>query len=94
MGKIFFLLVRIKIKHMEVEFAGEHPVGAQHVQRERDHGKYEMQGRRHPSGGRKHTGAAVPVARRPDAHVQNVSDGFSVKYYLNLVLVDEEDRRC
>jgi vacuolar protein sorting-associated protein 26 len=24
---------------------------------------------------------------------KNVSDRFSVKYYLNLVLVDEEDRR-
>ena len=45
-GKIYFLLVRIKIKHMELEIRRrEHRERGEHAQRERDDSKVRSHGR-------------------------------------------------
>uniref|UniRef100_A0A914RL44 Uncharacterized protein n=1 Tax=Parascaris equorum TaxID=6256 RepID=A0A914RL44_PAREQ len=62
-GKIYFLLVRIKIKYMEITIA-----------------KYEIMD-------------GAPVRGEYRLRHRSAIVKFSVRYYLNLVLVDEEDRR-
>eukprot|EP01105_Mastigella_eilhardi_P027645 TRINITY_DN865_c1_g1_i3.p1 TRINITY_DN865_c1_g1~~TRINITY_DN865_c1_g1_i3.p1 ORF type:complete len:371 (+),score=141.33 TRINITY_DN865_c1_g1_i3:1755-2867(+) len=93
-GKVFFLLVRIKIKHMELlllkrESTGQPP----NVYNETETlTKYEIM------DGAPVKGESLPV-RLFLGHFdvtptyRNANNKFSVKYYLNLVLVDEEDRR-
>ena len=69
-GKIFFLLVRIKIKHMEVEIRRRESTGSgPNTYNEARPSPSTRSWTARPSGG-EHTGAAVPVAVRPDAHVQ------------------------
>jgi vacuolar protein sorting-associated protein 26 len=95
-GKIYFLLVRIKIKHMELavirrESAGS---GPNLFNESETMVKFEIM------DGAPVRGECIPV-RLFLAGIQgdltptyrNVNNKFSVKYYLNLVLVDEEDRR-
>eukprot|EP00606_Chrysophyceae_sp_TOSAG23-5_P000418 GSChrysophyteH2.ASY1.ANO1.325.1 assembled CDS len=95
LGKIYFLLVRIKIKHMELavirrESAG---LGANSTYTDSENiTKYELM------DGAPIKGECVPIrlfleplALTPT--YRSVRNIFSVKYYLNLVLVDEEDRR-
>jgi vacuolar protein sorting-associated protein 26 len=69
-GKIFFLLVRIKIKHMELEIRRRESAGGgrQHVQRKRNHREVRGDGRR-ARAGRVRARAFVPRAVRPDADV-------------------------
>ena len=93
-GKIFFLLVRIKIKHMEVEIRRRESTGSgPNTYNERETiAKYEVM------DGAPVRGESIPVRLFLSPYdltptYKNVSDRFSVKYYLNLVLVDEEDRR-
>jgi len=94
LGKIYFLLVRIKIKHMELavirrESAGSPP----NMYNESENiTKYELM------DGAPVKGECVPIRLflspldlTPTYRM--VHNIFSVKYYLNLVLVDEEDRR-
>ncbi|CAM9565727.1 unnamed protein product [Phaeothamnion confervicola] len=94
-GKIYFLLVRIKIKHMELavirrETAGS---GANVANESETVVKYEVM------DGAPVKGECTPLRLflRPYDSLtptyRNVNNKFSVKYYLNLVLVDEEDRR-
>ncbi|KAL4106864.1 hypothetical protein PRIC1_004903 [Phytophthora ramorum] len=73
-GKIFFLLVRIKIKHMELAILRRESVGA---------------------GAQRHSESETITKFEimDGAPVKGESSRFSVKYFLNLVLVDEEDRR-
>lgn len=93
-GKIYFLLVRIKIKHMELaiikrEQAGS---GANVYSESETLQKFEIM------DGAPVRGESIPVrlflssfALTPT--MRNVNNKFSVKFFLNLVLVDEEDRR-
>lgn len=94
LGKIYFLLVRIKIKFMELavirrEAAG---MGASSYNESENIVKYELM------DGAPIKGECVPI-RLFLSHLdltptyRSVNNVFSVKYYLNLVLVDEEDRR-
>merc|ERR1712151_290609 len=62
-GKVYFLLVRIKIKHMELNIIRRESTGNQTNQ------------------------------NMDSETFKNVQNKFSVRYFLNLVLVDEEDRR-
>ena len=95
-GKIYFLLVRIKIKHMELAvIRRESAGGGQNVYNESTTlSKYEIM------DGAPVRGECVPVRMflkgvggELTPTYRNVGGRFSLKYYLNLVLVDEEDRR-
>lgn len=94
LGKIYFLLVRIKIKHMELavirrEAAG---TGANTYNESENIVKYELM------DGAPVKGECVPIRLFLNTldltpTYRMVNSVFSVKYYLNLVLIDEEDRR-
>ncbi|KAF0695418.1 Aste57867_13767 [Aphanomyces stellatus] len=93
-GKVFFLLVRIKIKHMELAIVRRESSGSgtEKVTDSETVTKFEIM------DGAPVKGESIPVrlflggvALTPT--YRNVNNKFSVKYFLNLVLVDEEDRR-
>jgi len=94
-GKIYFLLVRIKIKHMELVIIKRESTGSgPDVYNENENlAKYEIM------DGAPVRGESIPVRLflapyNLSPTMKNVHNGlFSVKYFLNLVLVDEEDRR-
>jgi len=93
-GKIFFLLVRIKIKHMEIVIIRRETTGSgQTAYNESSNiAKFEIM------DGAPVRAESVPVRLFLSGFdltptYRNVNNKFSVKYYLNLVLVDEEDRR-
>lgn len=95
-GKIYFLLVRIKIKHMEVVIIKRESCGSgagPHTYNESENiSKYEIM------DGAPVRGESIPIRLFLSPYeltptFKNVQNKFSVKYYLNLVLVDEEDRR-
>ncbi|KAF4043247.1 Vacuolar protein sorting-associated protein 26 [Phytophthora infestans] len=93
-GKIFFLLVRIKIKHMELAILRRESVGSG-TQR---HSESETVTKFEIMDGAPVKGESVPVRLYLAPYAltptyRNVQSRFSVKYFLNLVLVDEEDRR-
>ena len=119
LGKIHFLLVRIKIKHMELavirrETSGDRVAivptggavgGGAPIQPATDNGaniftetqtlvKYEIM------DGAPVKGEVIPVKlsmRGIPADLTptytSINNRFSVRYFLNLVLIDEEDRR-
>lgn len=94
MGKIYFLLVRIKIKHMELAIIKRESVGSGASMQTNSETviKYEIM------DGAPVKGETIPVRLFLESFpltptYPNVTNKFSVKYYLNLVLVDEEDRR-
>lgn len=93
-GKIYFLLVRVKIKNMEIQILKRETIGAGPTAfTETDTvGKYEIM------DGAPVRGESIPI--RLFLHVYGLSPTmrdvyrkFSVRYFLNLVLLDEEDRR-
>lgn len=93
-GKIYFLLVRIKIKNMELEIRRRESTGSgpnTYVETE-TLAKFELM------DGAPVRGESIPVRlfltpyELTPTH-RNINNKFSVKYYLNLVIVDEEDRR-
>jgi vacuolar protein sorting-associated protein 26 len=96
-GKIYFLLVRIKIKHMEVVIVKREstPSTGSSAQQNTDSeniAKYEIM------DGAPVRGESIPVrlylAPYPlSPSYKSIHNKFSVRYFLNLVLVDEEDRR-
>lgn len=93
-GKIYFLLVRIKLKHMEVEIRRRETTGSgSHMRNESETlAKYEIM------DGAPVRGESIPIRLFLAPYdltptFKDVHNKFSVKYYLNLVLVDEEDRR-
>ncbi|KAL6769979.1 VPS26 [Auxenochlorella protothecoides x Auxenochlorella symbiontica] len=93
-GRIFFLLVRVKIKHMELEIKRRESVGAGAAARSESDtvAKYEIM------DGAPARGEVIPIRLFLAPYdlspsVDSVHNRFSVKYFLNLVLVDEEDRR-
>jgi len=93
-GKIYFLLIRLKIKHMEIallrrESAGTGPKLYPETETLL---KYEIM------EGAPVRGESVPVRMFLGGvdltpTYKNVASKYTVKYYLNLVLVDEDDRR-
>uniref|UniRef100_A0A0G4HHJ0 Vacuolar protein sorting-associated protein 26 n=1 Tax=Chromera velia CCMP2878 TaxID=1169474 RepID=A0A0G4HHJ0_9ALVE len=93
-GKVYFLLVRIKIKHMELdiirrEITGQ---GSNATSDTETLTKFEIM------DGAPVRSECVPVRLYMSGFdltptYKNVLNKFSVKYFLNLVLVDEEDRR-
>lgn len=95
MGKIYFLLVRINIKRMEVEIRKRESAGSgANVYNETDTVmKFEVM------DGAPVRGESIPVRMFLSAckaltpTYRSINNKFSVKYYLNLVLVDEDDRR-
>jgi vacuolar protein sorting-associated protein 26 len=93
-GKIFFLLVRIKIKHMEIEIRRRESTGtgANTYNESETLAKYEVM------DGAPVRGESIPIRLFLSPYdltptYRNINNKFSVKYFLNLVLVDEEDRR-
>jgi vacuolar protein sorting-associated protein 26 len=93
-GKIFFLLVRIKIKHMELVIIKRESTGsgANSYAESENITKFEIM------DGAPVRGESIPIRLFLAPHeltptYKNIHNKFSVKYYLNLVLVDEEDRR-
>lgn len=95
LGKIFFLLVRIKIKHMEIAIIKRESTGTgvNTYNENETVAKFEIM------DGAPVRGESIPIrlflggfdALTPT--FRNVNNKFSVKYFLNLVLIDEEDRR-
>eukprot|EP00051_Salpingoeca_urceolata_P031911 m.13535 g.13535 ORF g.13535 m.13535 type:complete len:315 (+) comp4580_c0_seq1:154-1098(+) len=93
-GKIFFLLVRIKIKHMELAIIKRETTGsgANMYHESETVTKYEIM------DGAPAKGESIPIRLflgyfDLTPTMRDVNKKFSVRYYLNLVLVDEEDRR-
>jgi len=93
-GKVYFLLVRIKIKHMEIALIKRESTGSgPNLYNESETlTKFEIM------DGAPVRGESIPVRLFLGGFdltpsYRNVHNKFSVKYYLNLVLVDEEDRR-
>eukprot|EP00878_Enallax_costatus_P002454 GHUV01002633.1.p1 GENE.GHUV01002633.1~~GHUV01002633.1.p1 ORF type:complete len:335 (+),score=99.67 GHUV01002633.1:291-1295(+) len=93
-GKIYFLLVRIKLKHMEVEIRRRETTGSgssAHNESETI-AKYEIM------DGAPVRGENIPIRLYLSPYdltptYKDIHNKFSVRYFLNLVLVDEEDRR-
>ncbi|CAL5093485.1 unnamed protein product [Urochloa decumbens] len=108
-GKIYFLLVRIKIKNMELEIRRRESTGSgsnTYVETE-TLAKFELMDGA-PVRGWLLLACFAPVGNQFGESIpvrlfltpyeltptyRNINNKFSVKYYLNLVLVDEEDRR-
>eukprot|EP00808_Paulinella_micropora_P008840 g4281.t1 len=93
-GKIYFLLVRIKVKHMEVVIIKRESTGSgPNTYHESENiAKMEIM------DGAPVRGESIPIRLFLSPYeltpsMKNIYNKFSVKYYLNLVLVDEEDRR-
>eukprot|EP00249_Psilotum_nudum_P010691 c22701_g2_i1 orf=267-1163(+) len=93
-GKIYFLLVRIKIKHMELEIRRRESTGSG----PNTYAETETLAKFELMDGAPVRGESIPIRLFLSPYdltptYRNVNNKFSVKYYLNLVLVDEEDRR-
>jgi vacuolar protein sorting-associated protein 26 len=93
-GKIYFLLVRIKIKHMEIAILKKENTGSgPNVYSETETiAKYEIM------DGAPVRGESIPIRLFMGGYeitptMKDVQKKFSVRYYLNLVLLDEEERR-
>jgi len=93
-GKIYFLLVRIKIKHMEIAIIRKETSGTPpNIYTENDQiAKYEIM------DGAPVRGESIPIRLFLAGYdltptMRDINKKFSVRYYLNLVLVDEEERR-
>ncbi|KAK4689778.1 vacuolar protein sorting-associated protein 26A/B, partial [Tremellales sp. Uapishka_1] len=93
-GKIYFLLVRIKIKHMELSIIRRETTGtAPNMYNESETiTKFEIM------DGAPVRGETIPIRLflggfELTPTFRDVNKKFSVRYYLNLVLIDEENRR-
>jgi vacuolar protein sorting-associated protein 26 len=93
-GKIYFLLVRIKLKHMELEIRRRETVGGGSTAKVETEtvAKYEIM------DGAPVRGEIIPIRLHLAPYdltpsYPNVHNKYGVKYSINLVLVDEEDRR-
>jgi len=94
-GKVYFLLVRIKIKHMELNIIRRETTGNAGATQQTDNEtltKFEIM------DGAPIKDQCIPVRLYLSGFdltptYKNVQNKFSVRYFLSLVLVDEEDRR-
>ena len=94
LGKVYFNLVRIKIKQMELNVIRKEQVGsgANAVTESENLTKFELM------DGAPVKGECIPIrfylaSTDLTPTYENVNKRFSVRYHLNLVLIDEEDRR-
>jgi len=94
LGKIFFLLVRLKIKYMEIVLIKRETTGnsPNFIHENVNITKFEIM------DGAPVKGGVIPVRLLLGAlpltpTYKTTHNKFSVKYALNMVLVDEEDRR-
>mmetsp|Transcript_12926 Transcript_12926/g.17008 ORF Transcript_12926/g.17008 Transcript_12926/m.17008 type:complete len:298 (-) Transcript_12926:92-985(-) len=93
-GKIFFLLVKIKMKHMEVAIIRREAAGTNANQ----YNETETLTKFEVMDGAPVKGECLPLRLFLKTYdltptYRNINNRFSVRYYLNLVLVDVEDRR-
>ncbi|XP_018800779.1 PREDICTED: vacuolar protein sorting-associated protein 26 [Bactrocera latifrons] len=93
-GKIYFLLVRIKIKHMEIAIIKRESTGTgpNMFTENETIAKYEIM------DGAPVKGESIPIRVFLGGYnltptMRDINKKFSVKYFLNLVLMDTEDRR-
>ncbi|KAH8266381.1 hypothetical protein KR038_000016 [Drosophila bunnanda] len=93
-GKIYFLLVRIKIKHMEIAIIKRESTGTgpTMINENETIAKYEIM------DGAPVKGESIPIrvflaGYNLTPTMRDINKKFSVKYFLNLVLMDTEDRR-
>lgn len=94
-GKVYFLLVRIKVKYMEVDIIRRETTGSIQSSQQVDNdtiAKFEIM------DGAPVRGECIPVriylsGFELSPTYKSVQNRVSIKYFLNLVLVDEEDRR-
>merc|ERR1719480_25654 len=93
-GKVYFLLVRIKIKHMEIAIIKRETTGSgpNTFHENETIAKYEIM------DGAPVRGESIPIRVFLAGYdltptMRDINKKFSVRYYLNLVLVDEEERR-
>ncbi|TCD60875.1 Vacuolar protein sorting-associated protein 26B [Steccherinum ochraceum] len=93
-GKIYFLLVRIKIKHMELSIIRRETTGSPPNQYNESETitKFEIM------DGAPVRGEMIPIRLFLGGFdltptFREVNKKFSTRYYLNLVLIDEENRR-
>ncbi|XP_017095123.1 vacuolar protein sorting-associated protein 26 [Drosophila bipectinata] len=93
-GKIYFLLVRIKIKHMEIAIIKRESTGTGPTMFNESEtiAKYEIM------DGAPVKGESIPIrvflaGYNLTPTMRDINKKFSVKYFLNLVLMDTEDRR-
>jgi len=93
-GKIYFLLVRIKIKHMELSIIRRETTGTPPNQYNESETitKFEIM------DGAPVRGETIPIRLFLGGFdltptFREVNKKFSTRYYLNLVLIDEENRR-
>lgn len=93
-GKIYFLLVRIKIKHMEIAIIKKESTGTGPTMFNENEtiAKYEIM------DGAPVKGESIPIrvflaGYNLTPTMRDINKKFSVKYFLNLVLMDTEDRR-
>lgn len=93
-GKIYFLLVRIRLKHMEIEIRRRETTGSGNT----SHHEMETIAKFEIMDGAPVRGENIPIRLYLTPYdltptYRNVHNKFSVRYSLNLVLVDQEDRR-
>ncbi|XP_073831037.1 vacuolar protein sorting 26 [Musca autumnalis] len=93
-GKIYFLLVRIKIKHMEIAIIKRESTGGgpNTFTENETIAKFEIM------DGAPVKGESIPIrvflaGYNLTPTMRDINKKFSVKYFLNLVLMDTEDRR-
>jgi len=93
-GRIYFLLVKIKIKYMEISLIKRETTGSgPNLYNENETlTKFEIM------DGAPVRGESIPVRLflspfELTPTFRNIHNKFSVKYYLNLILIDEEDKR-
>ncbi|XP_018328652.1 vacuolar protein sorting-associated protein 26B-like [Agrilus planipennis] len=93
-GKIYFLLVRIKIKHMEIAIIKRETtgMGPNMFTENETIAKYEIM------DGAPVKGESIPIRVFLAGYdltptMRDINKKFSVRYFLNLVLMDTEDRR-
>ena len=94
MGKIYFLLVRIKIKNMELSIIKRETAGAGNNQ----YNESETITKFQIMDGAPVRGETIPIRLFLSGFeltptFREVNKKFSARYYLNLVLIDEENRR-
>eukprot|EP00762_Andalucia_godoyi_P000991 ANDGO_03836.mRNA.1 Vacuolar protein sorting-associated protein 26 len=93
-GKIYFLLVKIRIKHMEVALIRRESTGSGPSL----YTESETLTRFEVMDGAPVRGESIPVRMFLSAYpltptYSNVNNKFSVRYYLNLFIIDDSDRR-
>lgn len=97
-GKVYFLLVRIKIKHMELNIIRRESTGTTGAGQAQQQVENETLTKFEIMDGAPVKDQCIPVRLYLTGFdltptYKNVQNKFSVKYLLNLVLLDEEDRR-